>query len=44
MKLVKMDCGYHYGEKGGPCSKCANDPAIAYAVWRILELEKQESK
>ena len=28
-KYVKADCGFHYSEKGGACSKCTAHPAIA---------------
>ena len=31
-KYIKADCGFHYGEKGGACSKCAAHPAIAAKV------------
>ena len=24
-KLVKKDCGLHYGEKPGPCRKCQHE-------------------
>jgi|10_taG_2_1085330.scaffolds.fasta_scaffold44711_4 predicted ATP-dependent serine protease len=31
-KYIKADCGFHYSEKGGACSKCAAHPAIAAKV------------
>lgn len=37
MKMIKKDCGFHYGKTGGKCQKCSNDPNLARIVQHRLK-------
>jgi len=40
-KMVKKDCGWHFGKTGGPCEKC-KDKATSMAAQRRLKWLKRE--
>ena len=40
-KLVKKDCGWHFGKTGGPCEKC-KDGATSMAAQRRIAWQHSE--
>ena len=40
-KMVKKDCGWHFGKTGGPCEKC-KDKATSMAAQRRLKWQHSE--